>query len=75
MTACTYVSASVCLTANIMFEPCHASVEHDLSLVNLSISLLEDLIQQTGRQPLKDLRDACEELLRYACASLSRADI
>ena len=51
-----------------MFEPCHASVEHDLLLVNLSISLLEDLIHQTGHEPLKDLRGACEELLRYACA-------
>lgn len=49
-----------------MFEPCHASVEEDLSLVNLSISLLGDLIQQTGHEPLKDLRDACEELLQYA---------
>ncbi|KIW72367.1 hypothetical protein, variant 2 [Phialophora macrospora] len=75
MTACTYISGSVCLTANIMFEPCHASVEHDLSLVNLSISLLEDLIQQTGHEPLKDLRDACEELLHYAYALSPRADV
>lgn len=74
MTACTYISGSVCLTANIMFEPGHASVEQDLSLVNLSISLLGDLIQQTGHKPLKDLRDACEELLRYACALSPRAD-
>ena len=58
-----------------MFEPCHASVEHDLSLVNLSISLLESLIEQTGHEPLKDLRVACEELLRYACALLPRADV
>jgi hypothetical protein len=65
---CTYISGSVCLTANIMFEPCHADVEHDLSLVTLSISLLEDLIQQTGHKPLEDLRDTCAELLRYAYA-------
>ena len=58
-----------------MFEPCHASVEHDLSLVNLSISLLEDLIQQTGHEPLKDLRDACEELMRYAYALSPKADV
>lgn len=58
-----------------MFEPCHASVEHDRPLVNLSISLLEDLIQQTGRKPLTDLRDACEELLRYARALSPRADV
>jgi hypothetical protein len=51
-----------------MFDPRHPSVEHDLSLVNLSISLLEDLVQQTGHKPLKDLRDACQELLGYACA-------
>lgn len=56
-----------------MFEPCHTSVEHDLSLVNLSISLLEDLIDQTGHEPLKDLRDACQELLCYACALSPRA--
>ncbi|OQV08766.1 Fungal specific transcription factor domain-containing protein [Cladophialophora immunda] len=75
MTACTYISGSVCLTANIMFEPCHASMEHDLALVNLSIALLEDLIQQTEHQPLKDLRDACEELLRYACALSPMVDV
>ncbi|KAI1624596.1 fungal-specific transcription factor domain-containing protein [Exophiala viscosa] len=75
MTACTYISGSVCLTANILFEPFHASVEDDLSLVNLSISLLEDLIQQTGHEPLKDLRDACEELLCYACALLPMANV
>ncbi|KAH7139866.1 hypothetical protein B0J13DRAFT_586393 [Dactylonectria estremocensis] len=75
MTACTSISGSVCLTANIMFEPCHASVEHDLSLVNLSVSLLEDLIQQTEHEPLKDLRDACEKLLRYAYALSSRANV
>jgi hypothetical protein len=75
MTACTYISGSVCLTANIMFEPSHTRVEHDLSLVNLSISVLEDLIQQTGHQPLKDLRDACEELMCYAYALSLRADV
>lgn len=58
-----------------MFDPFHASVEHDLSLVNLSISLLEDLIQQTGQQSMKDLRDSCEELLRYACALLPAIDV
>ncbi len=49
-----------------MFEPYHASVEQDWTLMTLSISLLEDLIKQTGHEPLRDLRDACEELLRYA---------
>ena len=58
-----------------MFQPCHTSVEQDLSLVNLSISLSEDLIQQAGHEPLNDLRDACEELLRYACALSPRADV
>ncbi|KIW38628.1 uncharacterized protein PV06_09580 [Exophiala oligosperma] len=66
MTACNYVSGSVCLTANIMFKPYHAAVEYDKSLVNLSISLLDDLIHQTGHKPLKDLQGACEELLSYA---------
>ncbi|KAB5546818.1 hypothetical protein GE09DRAFT_1204699 [Coniochaeta sp. 2T2.1] len=75
MTACTYVSGSVCLTANTMFEPSHVCVEQDLSLVKLSISLLEELIQQTGHKPLEHLRDACEELLRYACALTPWADI
>lgn len=51
-----------------MFHPYHARVEHDRSLVTLSISLLGDLIQQTGLKPLKDLQGACEELLDYACA-------
>ncbi|KIW84453.1 hypothetical protein Z517_03703 [Fonsecaea pedrosoi CBS 271.37] len=68
MTACTYVSGSICLTANIMFEPGHPGVHHDLALVNHSFALLDELIRQTGRKALGDLRDACEELLRYACA-------
>lgn len=58
-----------------MFNPCHASVEDDQSLVDFSISLLEDLIQQTGHEPLRHLRDACEELLRYARALSPRADV
>ena len=58
-----------------MFDPCHASVEQDLILVNLSISLLEDLIQQTRHEPLQNLRDACEELLGYACALLPRPEV
>lgn len=58
-----------------MFDPCHGSVQPDRSLVNLSFSLLDDLIQQTGHKPLKDLRDACDELLRYACALAPVTDV
>lgn len=59
----------------MMFDPYHSSVDQDMSLVNLSISLLEDLIQKTGQGSLKDLRNACEELLCYACALSPRADV
>jgi len=58
-----------------MFDPCHENVELDLSLVNMSISLLQDLAQQTGHEPLKDLQDACEELLCYACAISPKAEV
>jgi hypothetical protein len=51
-----------------MFDPFHANVDYDQSLVRLCISLLEDLIQQTAHEPLKKLRNACEELLQYALA-------
>lgn len=58
-----------------MFQPYHANLEHDLSLVHLSIPLLEDLVQRTGNEPLKTLQDACKELLHYACTLSPRTAV
>ena len=66
MTSCSYISGSFCLTANIMFDPYHPQVKQDVSLINLSISLLEDLIQQSGNDNLRNIHSACKELLSYA---------
>jgi hypothetical protein len=75
LTVCTYISGSVCLAAQIMFEPGHPGAEHDLALIKLSVPLLENLIQQTGYLALRPIQDTCKELLGYARASVPRSAV
>ena len=68
MTACTYISGSVCLIANNMFNPRHEQVENDKYLADVCFSFLEGMVDQVPVEPLKKTRNAYEELLRYAHA-------
>lgn len=65
---CTYISGSICLTANNMFFPRHGEVEHDKYLADMSLSFLDEMVQQVRYEPLKKARDVCKELMRYAHA-------
>ena len=74
MTACTYISGSICLMANTMFDPRHENVEDDRYLAEFCFSFLEGIIDQVPFEPLQRTRNACEELLRYThAASLQSA--
>ncbi|EXK87652.1 hypothetical protein FOQG_08989 [Fusarium oxysporum f. sp. raphani 54005] len=64
MTACTYISAAVCLTANSLFIPWHTKAETDDQLINPAFSFLDDMILQAPLPQLKRLRHSWDELLR-----------
>jgi hypothetical protein len=64
MTACTYISAAVCLTANSLFNPWHTKTETDDQLINPAFSFLDDMILQVPLPQLKRLRHSWDELLR-----------
>ncbi|KAF5684561.1 transcriptional activator Mut3p [Fusarium circinatum] len=64
MTACTYISAAVCLTANILFNPWHTKAEMDDQLINPAFSFLDDMILQAPLPQLKSLRRSWDELLK-----------
>ncbi|KAL2831003.1 fungal-specific transcription factor domain-containing protein [Aspergillus pseudoustus] len=66
MTGCTYVSGSICLIANNMLHPNHETLEYDQSIAELSLLLLEEMIQQEPYEPLRKVRNACSELLQLA---------
>ncbi|RMJ16639.1 hypothetical protein CDV36_003681 [Fusarium kuroshium] len=66
MTACTYISAGVCLIANNMFNPYHESVEYDEHLANISCCFLGDMAQQVPLEALKRAEEACQGLLQQA---------
>ncbi|RSM17119.1 hypothetical protein CDV31_004012 [Fusarium ambrosium] len=67
MTACTYISAAVCLIANNMFNPRHENIEYDEFLSNISFSFLGDMAQQVPLEGLKRAQESCEALLHQAC--------
>ncbi|KAJ4324094.1 hypothetical protein N0V84_004060 [Fusarium piperis] len=67
MTACTYISAAVCLVANNLFNPHHDDMEYDECLANISFSFLADMAQQVPLEGLIRAQEACEGLLRQAC--------
>lgn len=66
MTGCTYVTGSVCLIANNMLQPNHEVFEHDQYLAELSLLLLDQMIQQDPYEGLKTMRSACKELLQLS---------
>ncbi|KAI8680505.1 Zn(2)-C6 fungal-type domain-containing protein [Fusarium keratoplasticum] len=68
MTACTYISAGVCLIANNMFNPYHENIEYDECLANISFSFLDDMTQEVPLDGLKRARESCEVLQRQALA-------
>lgn len=69
MTACTYISGSICLTANNIFYPRQESLENDKFMIDVSFTFLEDMIRQAPFEPLKRIRNIYEELLRHAPAA------
>lgn len=66
MTACTYISAGVCLIANNMFNPRHENMEYDEHLANISCCFLSDMAQQVPLEALKMAEEACQGLLQQA---------
>jgi hypothetical protein len=64
MTACTYISGAVCLTANSLFNPWHRKIDTDDVLITPAFTFLEDMIQQVPLPQLKRLRVSWDELLR-----------
>ncbi|KAI7758973.1 hypothetical protein LZL87_009968 [Fusarium oxysporum] len=66
MTACTYISAAVCLTANSLFNPWHTTIETDDQLIAQAFTFLEDIILQAPLPQLKRLRISWDELLKNA---------
>jgi hypothetical protein len=72
MTACTYITGSICLTANHIFAPLHGNKEGDLELTEHAFIFLEDMIQRTSSKPLQHTRDSWNELLQSARAASSQ---
>lgn len=70
MTACTYISGSICLIANTMFNPGQQNVEDDKYLADVCFAFLEGIIDQVPFEPLQRTRTAYAELLRYTHAAL-----
>ncbi|WAO86068.1 Zn(2)-C6 fungal-type domain-containing protein [Fusarium falciforme] len=68
MTACTYISAGVCLIANNMFNPYHENMEYDERLANISFSFLDDMAQQVPLDGLKRAQESCQMLQHQAYA-------
>ncbi|KLO79066.1 transcriptional activator Mut3p [Fusarium fujikuroi] len=64
MTACTYISAAVCLTANSLFNPWHTKAGTDDQLIDPAFSFLDDIILQAPLPQLKRLRHSWDELLK-----------
>ena len=65
---CTYISGSLCLTANNMFFPRHGGWQYDQYLADVALSFVEEMVQQVSHEPLKKARDVFTELMRYAHA-------
>ncbi|KAL5337699.1 hypothetical protein BJX70DRAFT_409030 [Aspergillus crustosus] len=66
MTGCAYVTGSVCLIANNMLQPNHEVFEHDQYLAELSVLLLDQMIEQDPYEGLERMRSACKELLQLS---------
>lgn len=65
MTACTYISGVVCLTANNMCQPNHPSIVLDRSLADMALLHVQEMVKQTSHEPLRRIGEACKELVRY----------
>ena len=58
-----------------MFSPYHGKVEDDKSLASLSVLILEDMIQKTGNDRLRQTQNVYKELQRLAQKILSQSNV
>lgn len=65
MTACTYISALLCLLANSMHNPVHETVESDKVQIDIALKFVDEFCLQTDLEPVRKLRDICRELQKH----------
>lgn len=73
MTACTYVSGAVCLTANNMFSPRLKTADSDDVKIDVAFSFFSDFVDQVPFDTLQNTRNVWGELRGHARTARQQA--